>query len=132
MKKLIIGLLFSMVFTSAFAQSWIRVAYNEENIYEIRQGSVEANATTSGVKVYVAVGRTITLASKKISASLWYVSVEDCKLQRGKFVVLGTSGEFQSEHDFVFGLGTISATIAEIICTVASSASPKNKPSPSV
>jgi hypothetical protein len=127
MKKIIVAACLSL---SAIAQAndeWIKVANNDELTYEIKRGSVESNQTDRGTRVYSAIGRIVSNDAKKINGAIWYVSIEHCRLQRGKFVVLDTAGTYKSDHDFVFGLGTIAATIAETICLAAA---PKRNSSP--
>lgn len=124
MKKLFAALLAAAVISVTAAEEWIRIANNDEYVYEIKRASVEASQTDKGTKVYMAIGRVIAVDTKKISGAIWYVSIDHCRLQRGKFVVLDVSGEYKSDHDFIFGLGTIASTLAETICLAAA---PKNK-----
>ena len=118
MKKLIIAMLLAAGVAHAQTE-WVQVAKSTTMEYSIKAGSSKLVENDSGVKVIAALGKAYNNQTRKVDPSIWYVALSHCKLGRGNFVVTDVLGNFQSEHQFVFGIGSVAATIAETLCAVA-------------
>lgn len=104
----------------AHAQTeWVLVAKSTTMEYSIKAGSGKLVENDSGVKVISALGKAYNKETRKVDPSIWYVPLSHCKIGRGNFVVTDVLGNYQSEHQFVFGIGSVAATIAETLCAVA-------------
>lgn len=127
--KIFAGAVIALASCAATAnEQWILVTESTSGTqFFIQAGSLAVGQNDGGVRVVYATGRTMT-ADKKITAAMWYVPVTHCINQRGKFAVTDTTGKFVSDHDFVFGLGSIAARIAETMCTVALGSGSKSPP----
>jgi len=102
----------------AAASDWTVVAYNDNYRVEVQNGSVKFNKNRAGEFIVVATTRETTLRTNNASFYQRYVTVDDCDRGAGVFVALNLDGKFQSEHQFIFGGGTLASHAAEAICFV--------------
>ena len=117
-KKFLAAIAFTLCSITANAQQWVEIAKTDETVFYIQANSFTATENDGGTRVIAAIGKTFGINSNRVDVLIWYVPVSDCIAGRGKFYVLDSNGKPQSNHDFVFQNGTVSSTIAEIICRV--------------
>ena len=117
-KKLLAAIAFTLCSITANAQQWVEIAKTDETVFYIQANSFTATENDGGTRVIAAIGKTFGINSNRVDVLIWYVPVSDCIAGRGKFYVLDSNGKPRSNHDFVFQNGTVSSTIAEIICRV--------------
>lgn len=131
MKKIIFTL---CLFLSgmAYADEWVEVASANSKTYSVKPSTVKITNNDGGVKVIMAVGRIVNTDTKKIEASIWYVPLSHCAMQRGNMGITDVMGNFQTEVPFVFGLGTTGSQIAETLCVVANNIGNPEKPKTNV
>lgn len=118
MLKYIPTLALAILTFSAQAQGWVKVSESNATIFYIQEGSLRITENDSGVRVVAAVGKTEVKETRKLEGVQWYVPIAHCRDRKGKLVVTDTVGKFKSETDFVFGLGNVASSIAEIMCDI--------------
>lgn len=118
MLKYIPTLALSILTFSAQAQGWVKVSESNATIFYIQEGSLRITENDGGVRVVVAIGKTEVKETRKLEGVQWYVPISHCRDRKGKLVVTDTVGKFKSETDFVFGLGNVASSIAEIMCDI--------------
>lgn len=116
-KKLILLIVFATAAFAASAQEWIQIVKTNDTIFFVQPSSIVLTENDSKNKVIAIIGKTIGINSNKIDVVIWYVTVDDCMLRRGKLQVLDANGKWVSQHDFSFGSKKISDFISELICS---------------
>lgn len=115
-KKFLAAITLTFCSITATAQQWVELAKTDETVFYVQVNSFTATENDGGTKVIAAIGKTFGINSNRVDVLIWYVPITDCITGRGKFYVLDSNGKPRSNHDFVFQNGTVSSTIAEIIC----------------
>jgi hypothetical protein len=111
-----------------YSEEWIDITSSSISTFSVKPSTVKLATNDGGVKVVMAVGRVISNDTKKIEASMWYVPLSHCAMQRGSLGITDLVGNFQTEVQFVFGLGTTGSQIAEVLCNAADNLSKTGKP----
>lgn len=111
------SLIFSYSNLQAAEEDWINIVSSPQSVFSIKVGSLRIANNDSGQKVVAAVGRVTNKTSSKIEPAQWYVTLDHCKMQRGNLVITDVVGNFLSETQFVFKLGTVGSEIAEFLCS---------------
>lgn len=118
MIKYISALALTILTSSVHAQDWVKVSESNSTIFYIQEGSLRITENESGVRVIAVIGKTEIKETRKLDGVQWYVPISHCRDRKGKLVVTDTVGKYRSETDFVFGLGNVASSIAEIMCNV--------------
>lgn len=131
MNKLITVLLLTVA-TATFAADtdWVDITNSDTAIYAIKKKSVTISQTAGGTPVVVAVGRSKEIPSNKLRVFQMYVPVDACVAGGGTFVITDMAGVVTSKTDFVYGLGSIAAEVAQIMCEIIKSEKPTPPSSP--
>ena len=127
MNKIIIALLLSSAAIAHAESDWVDIAGTGEVSYAIKKGSVTITKTTGGTNVVAALGRMSEIKSNRLNVFQMYVPISACIAKGGTLVLTDMAGAVTSKTDFVYGLGSIAAELAEAICEV-SKPSKKSKP----
>jgi len=125
--KLFYACILTLVSMTSYAQEWVPLSQSGDISYEILAGSIRVIKAEKD-SVVVGTGRVVTLTDNTITAELWAVPIAHCRVKRGVLVVLDVLGEVKSRHSFVYGLGTVAADVAEIMCRVALDAQTSKPP----
>lgn len=115
MKKLIATLLMAVT-PLVYAADWITITESKTSTFQGLKGSFKLGQNDAGVPIGYIKGRLINNEKNTIELVSWYVTIEDCWKEEGKMVVVDKFGNFQLESDFVFGMQSAGARIAEAIC----------------
>lgn len=121
-----------LAFTT-FAQAgdgWTEVAvsFDHSRVYSIKDKSVMIDKNDRGTIVVVGTGRITSPQTKSSEVNKWYVSLSDCDNEMGMLTKLEVDGHFINDTPFVFGQGSIGATIAEVMCKVYKHLAKENTP----
>lgn len=104
-----------------WAEGWTDIDGNSRIEVQMKSGSYQLTQTQSKVEVASAAFRTVVKegnADNTIHFTTKYVSVSDCKRERGKVVTLSLDGVYQYANDFILGGGTVATAIAERLCSM--------------
>lgn len=118
MLKHISAVALTIFVSSVHAQDWVKVSESNSTIFYIQEGSLRITENDGGVRVVVAIGKTEVKETRKLDGVQWYVPISHCRDRKGKLVITDTVGKYKSENDFVFGLGNVASSIAEIMCNI--------------
>ena len=117
MKKILIAFLLLGYSSMAHADTWTLVSTNAMGSVEM--GKWWLSYDPSNGAPFVAARNRFIDPDGHMSFFIDYVPIKDCEAGAGTILTADVHGNVFGNHDFVYGGGDVSSTIAETLCALA-------------